>query len=63
MYRCEKCKELTKPNEKQRLVVTSRRNRVYKDVLGFPIGHGWEIEKESKLCAPCAAPYEEKKVA
>lgn len=43
MYRCEKCKEQSKPKETQFRLVTKKRK----------LEKGWEIVEEKKICSKC----------
>lgn len=71
MFRCGKCKQLSKPGEKQQRVVTEIRSRIYhgerkrdrkerEPAAGFGepfvVGHGTEIVTEAAYCSPCAKP-------
>jgi len=54
MFKCQKCKKLSAPGEKQKRVVVDTRKRFYTNHKGEPAGEGWEIVKEVALCSSCA---------
>jgi hypothetical protein len=57
MYKCERCKQFTKPGEKMEKIVTETRNKIYmrKNKRGYDVeaGRGWEIVKESNWGTEC----------
>lgn len=60
MFKCDKCKQFSKPREEQRRVVLSTREVVYKNTVETETGPkeklstGTEIVKEAKYCIRCA---------
>lgn len=64
MYRCEDCKQVSKPGEDLQVVVSETRSRKYDNTM--PINgtlaktdetrftEGWEIVSEVKVCRGCA---------
>ena len=53
MFRCQKCKKVSKPREKAEKEVVEIREREYKNEIGEMIGVGTEIVKELWICAAC----------
>jgi len=51
MFKCDECKRVSEPREKQHKIVTQRRNVKYAN--GSDCSVGWEIVRESKLCEDC----------
>lgn len=61
MFNCESCQRPTGPRVSPILVVTETRERVYlgigrdeEDRVLVPVGTGYEIVKERKICPACA---------
>ena len=51
MFKCEKCKCITNPREKENKVVVNKRVKTYTN--DGKTSEGWEIEKEIKVCEKC----------
>lgn len=64
MFRCEKCKKVTEPREKQTKIVVLKRPRTYEFISRYKnrnhtsISYGTEIIKEISVCERCAAKNE-----
>ncbi|MCB9641602.1 MAG: hypothetical protein H6728_00795 [Myxococcales bacterium] len=71
MFRCEDCQQMTAPGVPQNRVVIAMRRCLYpilrtsefsslpKSALkDLPDPEGWEIARELKLCASCAASHQ-----
>ena len=61
MFKCQKCKQTTKPNEKLNKVVIATREKEYTNKFidkngreQVKITYGTEIVKELNLCEKCA---------
>lgn len=57
MFKCQKCKRTTRPNESMRKVVTKLRPKTYVNVIGDKekISTGTEIVEELQVCERCAS--------
>ncbi len=61
MFRCDGCKEFTRPNEKMHKLIVDKRpktyhNKVKKDeTKKDSVTKGWEIAREKDLCGSCYA--------
>ena len=56
MYRCEICKQVTKPGEKQNKKIIKTRDRIYHNTDKYGkeiISEGTEIVKEINVCDKC----------
>lgn len=68
MFRCEKCKKITKPGEKLHRYPILYRDKVYQSVKEIyrhqkiKTSYGKEIVKEINLCEECFLKYEKNKV-
>jgi hypothetical protein len=52
MYRCEECKRVTNPGEKQNRVVVEKREKIYSSNDNCT-SKGFEIVKEKVVCGIC----------
>lgn len=57
MFKCQRCKRTTRPNERMRKVVTKLRPKTYVNVIGDKekISTGTEIVEELQVCERCAS--------
>lgn len=57
MFKCQRCKRTTRPNESMRKVVTKLRPKTYVNVIGDKekISTGTEIVEELQVCERCAS--------
>jgi hypothetical protein len=53
MYRCDKCKNVSKPRESMHRVIVQTRDRVYNNADGIEVGRGKETVREIKLDTAC----------
>lgn len=54
MHRCDLCKRLSQPGEKQRKVVAKYRDKTYYNHKNEAVGQGTEIAQEIAICGDCA---------